>query len=144
MFVEDHKNNIPNINLGLVPIPMEKYKIETPKTEENEKEKKLYELQRSIVMLRRKQYNISTDQRKLRNQFIKYNSNSLKNTMEDISEYINKIVLIQKWWNNLSKKNDIKNKINIFQTKLRNYVNGIIFKELKKYLINYKKHFNLL
>ena len=144
MFVEDHKNNIPNINLGLVPIPMEKYKIETPKTEENEKEKKLYELQRSIVMLRRKQYNISTDQRKLRNQFIKYNSNSLKNTMEDISEYINKIVLIQKWWNNLSKKNDIKNKINIFQTKLRNYVNGIIFKELKKYLINYKKPFNLL
>ena len=140
MFVEDQKNNIPDINFGLIPIPMERYKIEKQKTEEKERGKKLYELQRSIVALRRKQYNNSTDKRKSRNQFIEYNSKSFKNTIEDMSEYINKIIIIQKWWNNLRKKD----KINIFQVKVKRFINRIIFKELKKYLINYKKPFNFL
>ena len=79
----------------------------------NEREKKLYELQRSIVMLRRKQYNKSSNAKKHRNQFINYNSNSLKDEVDDINDYINKIVIIQKWWGNFSKKNETKNKINI-------------------------------
>ena len=128
MFVEDQKNDIPDINFGLIPIPMERFKLEKPKTGENDRGKKLYELQRSIVAIRRKRYNNSTDKRKSRNQFIKYNSKSFKNTIEDMSEYINKIVLIQKWWNNLRKKNKIEDKINIFEVKVRNFVNRIIFK----------------
>ena len=56
MFVEDQKNNMSDINLGLMPIPQERFRKEMTQNEENEREKKLYELQRSIVMLRRKQF----------------------------------------------------------------------------------------
>ena len=144
MFVEDQKNNVSNNNLDLVPIPMERCKVEMTEKEENERGKKLYNLQRSIVMLRRKQYNIAADKKKLRNQFIDYNSNSYKNEIDDISEYINKIVLIQKWWNNFSKKNEMKNKINKFGKKLRCFVGEIILNKLKMYLTKYQKPINLL
>ena len=108
MFVEDQKNNNSDINLGLVPIPMERYKVEMSEKAENDREKKLYELQRAIVMLRRRQYNKDADKKKLRNQFIDYNSNSLKNEIDDISEYINKIVIIQKLKMNQKKYQKIK------------------------------------
>ena len=144
MFVEDQKNNMPDINLGLVPIPMERFKVEMSEKEENEREKKLYELQRSIVMLRRRQYNLDADKKKLRNQFIDYNSNSYKNEIDDISEYINKIVLIQKWWNSFSKKNEMENKINKFIKKLRTFVRKSVLNILKKYLVQYQKPLNLL
>ena len=110
----------------------EKEKEKENQKEEDEREKKLYELQRSIVMLRRRQYNNDADKKKLRNQFIDYNSNSLKNEIDDISEYINKIVIIQKWWNNYRKKNEMKNKINKLEEKLKCFVNKRIFNELKK------------
>ena len=144
MFVEDQKNKMTDKNLGLVPIPMERCKVELSEKEENEREKKLYELQRSIVMLRRRQYNNDADKKKLRNQFIDYNSNSLKNEIDDISEYINKIVIIQKWWNNYRKKNEMKNKINKLEEKLKCFVDKRIFNELKKYLIKYNRPLNFL
>ena len=144
MFVEDQKNKMTDKNLGLVPIPMERIKVELSEKEENEKEKKLYELQRSIVMLRRRQYNNDADKKKLRNQFIDYNSSSLKNEIDDISEYINKIVIIQKWWNNYRKKSEMKNKIYKLEKKLKCFVDKRIFNELKKYLIKYNEPLNFL
>ena len=144
MFVEDQKNNMSDINLGLVPIPMKRCKFEMSQKEESEREKKLYELQRSIVMLRRKQYNKISDKKRHKNQFIDYNSNSLKNEGDDMSDYINKIVLIQKWWNNYSKKKEMKNKLNQFEEILNGFINKRFFSELKKYLVNYKKPINLV
>ena len=144
MFVEDQKNNMSDINLGLVPIPMERCKFEMSRKEESEREKKLYELQRSIVMLRRKQYNKISDRKRHKNQFIDYNSNSLKNEADDMSDYINKIILIQKWWNNHSKKKEMKNKLNRFEEILNDFINKRFFSELKKYLVYYKKPINLI
>ena len=144
MFVEDQKNNMSDNNLDLVPIPMERCKVEMTEKEENEREKKLYELQRSIVMLRRKQYNKASDIKKLRNQFIDYSSNSLKNEMDDISDYINKIVVIQKWWNNYGKKNEIEKNLVNLEKVLKNIVGKNTFKELRKDLIKYNKPLNKL
>ena len=144
MFVEDQKNNMSDINLGLVPIPMERIKMEMSEKEENEKEKLLYELQRSIVMLRRKQYNKAADKKKLRNQCIDYSSNSFKNEKEDLSEYINKMVLIQKWWNNYSKKNEMKNFLIKLENIIRYSVNKNVFDIFKQNSITIQKPMNLL
>lgn len=145
MFVEDQKNNMSDINLGLMPIPQERFRKEMTQNEENEREKKLYELQRSIVMLRRKQYNKSSNAKKHRNQFINYNSNSLKDEVDDINDYINKIVIIQKWWGNFSKKNETKNKITKLEKKLRYYVSRKIINELKnKFLVKYQRPLNFI
>ena len=144
MFVEDQKSNISDANLGLVPIPMERCKFEISQKEENEREKKLYELQRSIVMLRRKQYNKISEIKRHKNQFIDYNSNSLKNEDDDMNEYINKIVVIQKWWNNHRKKKEMKNKLYQLEETLNNFFNKRFFNELKKNTINFKKPINLL
>ena len=145
MFVEDQKNNMSDINLGLMPIPQERFRKEMTQNEENEREKKLYELQRSIVMLRRKQYNKSSNAKKHRNQFINYNSNSLKDEVDDINDYINKIVIIQKWWGNFSKKNETKNKITKLEKKLRYYVSRKIINELKnKFLVKYQRPLNYI
>ena len=144
MFVEDQKNNMSDLNLGLMPIPMERCKIIMDKNNENEIEKKLFELQRSIVMLRRRQYNKNNQIRKGRNQFIDYNTNSYINEADDISEYINKIVLIQKWWLNYSKANLTKIKMIKFEKKIKSFINKIVIKELKKLIINYKRPLNLI
>jgi hypothetical protein len=145
MFVEDQKNNMSDINLGLMPIPQERFRKEMTQNEENEREKKLYELQRSIVMLRRKQYNKSSNAKKHRNQFINYNSNSLKDEVDDINDYINKIVIIQKWWGNFSKKNETKNKITKLEKKLRYFVSRKIINELKnKFLVKYQRPLNFI
>ena len=139
MFVEDQKSNMSDNNFGLIPIPMERCKIEISQKENNEKSKKLYELQRSIVTLRRKQFNKATEKKKQRNQFVDYNSNTFKNETDDISDYINKIILIQKWWNIYSKKKEMENKLNKFKEKIKNFLNKMIFSEFKKHIIIYQK-----
>ena len=139
MFVEDQKSNALDNNIGLIPIPMERCKIEISQKENNEKTKKLYELQRSIVMLRRKQFNKATEKKKLKNQFVDYNSNIFKNEADDISDYVNKIILIQNWWNNYCKRKEIKNKLNIFKERIKYFVNKIIFSEFKKFTTIYQR-----
>ena len=139
MFVEDQKNNMFDNNIELIPIPMERCKIEISQKENSEKTKKLYELQRSIVMLRRKQFNKVTEKKKMRNQFVDYNSNNFKNEADDISDYVNKIILIQKWWNNYCKRKEIKNKLNVFKERIKYFVNKIFFREFKKYTTIYQK-----
>ena len=139
MFVEDQKRNMLDNNIGLIPIPMERCKIEISQKENNEKAKKLYELQRSIVMLRRKQFNKTTEKKKLRNQFVDYNSNIFKNEADDISDYVNKIILIQKWWNNYCKIKEIKNKLDVFKEKIKYFVYKIFFREFKRYTTIYQK-----
>ena len=139
MFVEDQKSNALDNNIGLIPIPMERCKIEISQKENNEKTKKLYELQRSIVMLRRKQFNKATEKKKLKNQFVDYNSNIFKNEADDISDYVNKIILIQNWWNNYCKRKENKNKLNIFKERIKYFVNKIIFFKFKKFTTIYQR-----
>ena len=67
LFVEDQKNNTSNESYGLIPIPLEKYKNKEKIDEEIEEKKNLYELQRSIVMSRRFQYN--KDKNKWKNKY---------------------------------------------------------------------------
>ena len=79
LFVEDHKNKIPERQMGLVPIPVKKNRTKTVRNK-----KKLYNLQRGIVMVRRYQYG--------RKNFFPALTNS--------SENVN---LIQKWWKKMAK-----------------------------------------
>ena len=139
MFVEDQKSNMQDNNFGLIPIPMERCKLEISHKENKEKTNKLYELQRSIVMLRRKQFNKVIDKKKHRNQYVDYNSNIFKNEADDISDYINKIILIQKWWNNYCKRKEVENKLNVFKERIKYFVNKIFFREFKEYTTIYKK-----
>ena len=139
MFVEDQKSNMQDNNFGLIPIPMERCKLEISHKENKEKTNKLYELQRSIVMLRRKQFNKVIDKKKHRNQYVDYNSNIFKNEADDISDYINKIIFIQKWWNNYCKRKEVENKLNIFKERIKYFVNKIFFREFKEYATIYKK-----
>ena len=139
MFVEDQKNFLPDKNFGLIPIPMERCKIELSEKENNDKKKNLYELQRSIVMLRRKQFNKATEKKKHKNQFVDYSSNSYKNEADDISDYVNKIVFIQKWWSDYIRKKELKRKINEFKEKIKYFVNKMSFNEIKKSIITYHK-----
>ena len=81
LFVKDQENNISNSKLGLIPIPFEKYKKKIKDDEDEKENKNLYELQRSIVWLRRRQYNNNYKNKKRKNK-----NNDFYNI-----DYINKI-----------------------------------------------------
>ena len=88
LFVEDQKI-IADKSFGLIPIPLEKYKRKEIIDENDEDEKNLYELQRSIVMTRRYQYN----------------KKNINNKKKQNIIYFNNVIIIQKWWKNLYQKN---------------------------------------
>ena len=90
-------------------------------------------------MLRKKQYNKAKEKKKHRKQFVDYSSNSYKNEADDISDYVNKIVFIQKWWSDYIRKKELKRKINEFKEKIKYFVNKMSFNEIKKSIITYHK-----
>ena len=80
VFVEDHRNKIPERKMGLIPIPVKKNR-----TKSMDNKLKLYNLQRGIVMIRRYQYGF-------KNLFILSEMNNTNHT------HSYDITLIQKWW----------------------------------------------
>ena len=143
LFVEDQKNNISSRSLGLLPIPLEKFHKKV-KNEKDEKEgKNLYELQRSIVMFRRRQYNDHYEKKPSRNKnrdniFSDLYDLNISNTKEINKSYINKIILIQKWWRNIILKRYLKeynNLINEFEKKLQIILMKMALKKLSDLLI---------
>ena len=98
LFVEDQKNNINNKGSDLIPIPLEKFKKKIQNDEDIKEGKNLHELQRSIVMIRRRQYDNSKDKKDKK-------KNSIDNTdNNEIIDYLNKVKLIQRWWRKVSHK----------------------------------------
>jgi len=80
LFVEDYNSKLSQETMGLLPIPDKKVKANSINNN-----KKLYNLQRSIVMIRRFQY-------------------ETKSNMQEIFPKIeHDIILIQKWWRRISK-----------------------------------------
>ena len=123
LFVEDQKNNTSNESYGLIPIPLEKFKNKEKIDEEIEEKKNLYELQRSIVMSRRFQYN--KDKNKWKNKYYG----------EEENDIFKKIILIQKWWKNYLKKNETSRKMKKFEKKIKNFNNKFVFNQLKELLL---------
>ena len=79
LFVEDHKNKIPERKMGLVPIPVKKNRTKSVVNGGN-----LYNLQRGIVMVRRYQY-------------------GRKNFYPTLPSKSYDVTLIQKWWRKIVK-----------------------------------------
>ena len=94
LFVEDQKNGFCNTSLGLIPIPFERVRKKNNNENCKEEEKNLYELQRSIVMSRRIQYNND----KLKNGIDKINFNENDELSKNEDDSMNKLLEIQKWW----------------------------------------------
>lgn len=86
LFVEDHKKNIDDERIGLLPIPSKPTLIMKTKDENN----RLYEMQRKIVMMRRFQYGQKFSDEVL-----------LKNEGEE--DFFVKISKIQFWWKQIYK-----------------------------------------
>ena len=80
LFVEDYKRKLSEETMGLVPIPDKKVKANSINNN-----KGLYNLQRSIVMVRRFQYGTKS------------------NIQEDIPNPEYDIILIQRWWRKINK-----------------------------------------
>ena len=81
LFVEDYKRKLSEKTMGLVPIPDKKVKVNSINNN-----KKLYNLQRSIVMVRRFQYGTKS------------------NIPEEVPPNIEyNIILIQRWWKRIAK-----------------------------------------
>ena len=81
LFVEDYKRKLSEETMGLVPIPDKKVKANSINNN-----KKLYNLQRSIVMVRRFQYGTKS------------------NIQEEVPPNIeHDIILIQRWWKRIAK-----------------------------------------
>ena len=89
LFVKDEKKKINQKNFGLIPLPLKPKK----KIKNKEDHQKLYDLQRSIVMIRRFQYH----------QKVKVNNNNIKDYFSPKKMNINDIVKIQKWWKKIFK-----------------------------------------
>ena len=129
LFVEDQKNNnMPEENFGLIPIPLEKFRKKTRK-DKDEEEKNLYELQRSIVMSRRFQYN--NDQFKKGKNIYYDDLYKIYMNNTDENDFINKVILIQRWW----KKYFHLYKIEKLEKSLNKVLIHRVFKKLKKYLL---------
>ena len=135
LYVEDQKNNLSNSRLGLIPIPLEKFKKKIKNEEDEEEEKNLYNLQRSIVMSRRFQYNKNKNLKKEKNKNNEENFDFYNKEKEKGNNYLNKIVLIQRWWKNISKKNNIKKRIEDFVNKLNRIKLRKVFNELKNLIL---------
>ena len=141
LFVEDLRKDIINSNNkmnGLLPIPLETFKEKENNGENKNENKDLYELQRSIVMVRRLQYN-NRKFKKARNKTSNHNSGNPSN---DIDDYINKVILIQRYWRNIKGKNYFENKVNDFEKMINDYETRQAFNNLKKCII-FKKVLNI-
>jgi len=91
LYIQDHNKNLDDKKIGLIPLPTKsKKKIKTVSDKQ-----KLYDLQRSIVMMRRFQYN----KHFLNNEF-KFNNNNLN--FNDIID-LDCVIVIQKWWKKIFK-----------------------------------------
>ena len=140
-YVYDNSKEIPGRKMGLIPLPVNKKKKKLNKIDSSN----YYELQRSIVMMRRIQYD-----RKIR----KGNMNN----------YVDDVIYIQRWWKHLKRKEKIikiqrafreflkrqkikrKNKIKRNSIEAKNILNKILYKKgfdriykakfIKKPLIN--------
>ena len=86
LFVEDHKNNIDDDKIGLLPLPSKPKVIMKSDEEKNN----LYEIQRKIVMIRRFQYGKA------------FKEGGKINNNED-EGFFGKINQIQLWWKNIFK-----------------------------------------
>lgn len=84
LFVQDHKKKIDDSKIGLIPVPLKKKK----KIKTIEEHKQLYDLQRSIVMMRRFQYNRKYSQ----------NLNFYQKQINMID-----VIRIQRWWRRMKK-----------------------------------------
>ena len=138
LFVEDQKIDGFCKNIGLVPIPFEKFKKVENNNENTEEDKDLYELQRSIVMLRRLQYNDYKFKKGKNKIDGKLNNN---NQNDDIYNYINKVIFIQRCWRSVTQKNYFKNKIDLLETQLNNFEIHQAFNALRNVII-IKKNLN--
>ena len=138
LFVEDLKTNRFCNNIGLVPIPFEKFKNVENNNENTEEDKDLYELQRSIVMLRRLQYN-DYKFKKGKNKIDGKLNNSIQN--DDIYNYINKIIFIQRCWRSLIQKNYYKNKMDLLEAQQNDFNVNQAFNALKNVIL-IKKNLN--
>ena len=83
-YVYDNSKEIPGRKMGLIPLPVNKKKNKLNKIDSLN----YYELQRSIVMMRRIQYD-----RKIRK--------------GDMNNYIDDVIYIQRWWKNLKRKEKV-------------------------------------
>ena len=139
LFVEDQKNNMTKINFGLIPIPLEKFKKRVRNDKDEEEEKNLYKLQRSIVMSRRFQYNndyqFKNDKNIYYDDFYKIYMNS-----KNENDFINKVTFIQRWWKKYFIKYIYNNKIKL--DKLSKAFKKVeilnAFNKLKNYLLTKK------
>jgi len=132
-YVIDNRRQIPDRRMGLIPVPVKKKK----KKDEKFDKKSYYELQRSIVMMRRIQY----DRR----------ITKIKNG--DINYFLDDVIFIQTWWRQQKKakiiqkkyreylkrkrekiKNNLKKNIN----NIDNIIKKIIFKKVLNKINDYK------
>ena len=111
LFVEDHKNNLSEKTMGLMPIPVKKNR-----TKSVVNKSKLYNLQRGIVMVRRYQY-------------------GRKNFFQALTYRSYDVTLIQKWWKNVGQIIMIQKMFRGYF--IRKQVTGI--NNLHKFMNNFEK-----
>ena len=135
-YIHDNDRKLPNSKMGIIPIPLNKKKKNLSALEKED----YHELQRSIVMMRRIQYD-----RKIRK--------------GALSNYLDEVIFIQRWWRDYKKLEKIKKiqkyfreflnrkKLKLFNKlkddfeRIENIINKKIFKKYfdKIKLCKYKK-----
>ena len=110
-YVIDNRRQIPDRRMGLIPVPLKKKKKKDDKFDK----KSYYELQRSIVMMRR----------------IQYDRRLTKIKSGDINYFLDDIIFIQRWWRQ-------QKKAKIIQKKYREYLR----RKREKIKNNLKKNIN--
>ena len=118
-YVFDNNKRLPSRKIGIIPLPLNKKKNKTLFEAIN-----YHELQRSIVMMRRIQYD-----RKIRK--------------GELYNYLEEVIFIQRWWKNLK----IEEKVRKIQKIFRKYLNRKklkIRKKLKETFPQIKNIFNVI
>ena len=87
LYIQDHNKNLDDKKIGLIPLPTKSKK----KIKSNSDKQRLYDLQRSIVMMRRFQYN----KHYLNGNEFRINSNEILD--------LDCVIKIQKWWKKMVK-----------------------------------------
>ena len=87
LYIQDHNKNLDDKKIGLIPLPTKSKK----KIKSNSDKQRLYDLQRSIVMMRRFQYNKQ------------YLNNDFRNNNNFNIIDLDCVIIIQKWWKKIFK-----------------------------------------
>ena len=109
-YVNDNRRQIPDRRMGLIPVPLKKKKKKDDKFDK----KSYYELQRSIVMMRR----------------IQYDRRLTKIKSGDINYFLDDIIFIQRWWRQQKKAKIIQKKYREYLRRKREKIKNNLIKNI--------------